>query len=129
MSDFLNPTSMSLLEKKMDVIWMRQQVISDNIANAATPGYKRKTLEFESLLEGRLNGASGDRRAMAEAVNGADPRVVEHRDTTAREDGNNVDEDFENVEMVRAYTEYSYLMTSLNAQIRRMKYVLTEGRG
>ncbi|MEA4896645.1 flagellar basal body rod protein FlgB [Bacillota bacterium Meth-B3] len=129
MSNFLNPTSMSLLEKKMDVVWMRQQVISDNIANAATPGYKRKTLEFESLLEGSLNGASGNRRAMEEAVNEVQPRVVEHRDTTAREDGNNVDEDFENVEMVRAYTEYSYLMTSLNAQVRRMKYVLTEGRG
>ena len=39
-----------LLIKSLDAVWLRQRVISNNIANSETPGYKSKTVEFESLL-------------------------------------------------------------------------------
>ena len=55
MGDFLNNANMQLLEKKLDAVWMRQQVISNNIANAETPGYKSKSLEFESILDRQLS--------------------------------------------------------------------------
>ena len=35
------------LEKALDATWTRNDVISQNIANVDTPGYKRKTLKFE----------------------------------------------------------------------------------
>jgi flagellar basal-body rod protein FlgB len=129
MGDFLNNTSMELLEKKLDAVWLRQQVISSNIANAATPGYKSKSLEFESILDRQLSVTDGNDRSIQDALDKVQPKIVEQEGTSAREDGNNVDEDKESVEMARSLIEYNYLVSSLNSQINRMKYVITEGRG
>lgn len=129
MSGFLNNASMELLEKKLDAVWMRQQVISGNIANAATPGYKSKSLEFESLLERRLTGAGKSDQSILNALDRTQPQVVRQEGTIAREDGNNVDQEKESVELVRALIEYNYLVNSMSSQINRLKYVVTEGRG
>jgi len=129
MSGFLNNASMELLEKKLDAVWMRQQVISGNIANAATPGYKSKSLEFESLLERRLAVAGKSDQSILNALDRTQPQVVRQEGTIAREDGNNVDQEKESVELVRALIEYNYLVNSMSSQINRLKYVVTEGRG
>jgi flagellar basal-body rod protein FlgB len=129
MSNLLNSTNIALLEKKLDAVWLRQQVISDNIANASTPGYKSKSVEFESLLgrELSMNGAGEDE--VRDALNSVNPQIVRQEGTSAREDGNNVDEVFESIEMARTLIEYNYLCNSLSSEIKRMKYVITEGRG
>jgi len=128
MSNFLDSASIALLEKKLDAVWMRQQVIAGNIANAGTPGYKSKSVEFESLLETRLSVTGESDQSIRSALDHVQPTVVRQEGTVAREDGNNVDEDKESVEMARALIEYNYLCNSLSSQIKRMKYVVTEGR-
>ena len=128
MSNFLDSASVELLQKKLDAVWMRQQVIAGNIANAATPGYKSKSLEFESLLEKRLSATGESDQSIRDALSRVQPTIVRQEGTEAREDGNNVDEDKESIEMARALIEYNYLCNSLNSQINRMKYVITEGR-
>lgn len=129
MSSFLDSASMELLQKKLDAVWMRQQVIAGNIANAATPGYKSRAVEFESLLERQLNATGASDRAIRSALDRVKPSIVRQEGTEAREDGNNVDEDKESVEMARALIEYNYLCNALSSQINRMRYVITEGRG
>ncbi len=129
MSSVMNNTNMTLLEKSLDAVWLRQQVIANNIANAATPGYKSQHLEFEDLLEQQIQKAGTDEKDMQSAVEKVEPRIVRDENTTAQEDGNNVDLDYENIEMARAQMQYSYLTSSLNSQINRLKYVITEGRG
>lgn len=129
MSNLLNSTSITLLEKKLDAVWLRQQVIASNIANAGTPGYKSKSVEFESALERALSMDDGDENGVRAAISSVEPRIVRQQGTSAREDGNNVDEVSESVEMARTLIEYNYLCNSLNAEIKRMKYVITEGRG
>jgi flagellar basal-body rod protein FlgB len=129
MNNILNNTSMSLLEKSLDAVWLRQQVISNNIANAATPGYKSQRLEFEDLLEKQIQRAGSDEEDVQRVIDQVQPRIVIDETTTAQEDGNNVDHDYENIEMARAQMQYSYLTSSLNAQINRLKYAITEGRG
>jgi flagellar basal-body rod protein FlgB len=129
MGDFLNNTSMELLEKKLDAVWQRQQIISNNLANAATPGYKAKSLEFETVLDRQLSVTGNSDKSIRSALERVNPKMIEQDGTTAREDGNNVDEDKESIEMARALIEYTYLVNSLSSQISRMKYVVTEGRG
>lgn len=41
----------------------RMNVLTSNIANAATPGYKARDIDFGAALEARLGGASGMRAA------------------------------------------------------------------
>ncbi len=129
MSSVMNNTSMKLLEKSLDAVWLRQQVIANNIANAATPGYKSQHLEFEELLEKQIQKAGADEKDVQNAVEKVEPRLIRDENTTTQEDGNNVDLDYENIEMARAQMQYSYLTSSLNSQINRLKYVITEGRG
>ena len=53
--DWLNSSSIVILNKSMDALWQRERVIADNIANATTPGYKRKVLSFEEELAQKLD--------------------------------------------------------------------------
>ena len=129
MSRILNSTSMSLLEKGLDAVWLRQQVIANNIANSATPGYKSQRLEFESLLEEKITQAGSDDAARRDAISETQPQIVRNENTITQEDGNNVDLDYENIEMARAQMQYAYMTSSINSQINRLKYVITEGRG
>ena len=46
----------NILEKTADASWLRHSVISNNIANADTPTYKRKDVTFQSYLEEQLTG-------------------------------------------------------------------------
>ena len=38
--------SISMVEKSLDYLWEKQQAISNNIANAETPGYKSKYVTY-----------------------------------------------------------------------------------
>ena len=51
-----NKTSIPLAGKMLDAASMRVRAISSNIANAETPGYQRKEVEFEKELQKALTG-------------------------------------------------------------------------
>lgn len=43
----------------------RMGLLASNIANAGTPGYKARDLDFASALKARMGGAEGDQAAEA----------------------------------------------------------------
>lgn len=53
----VDPTQ-QLLEAAMRGSWLRQTALTNNVANADTPGYTRQEVNFESALQGAL--ASGE---------------------------------------------------------------------
>jgi flagellar basal-body rod protein FlgB len=128
MSDYLNGIGTKLVIKSLDAVWLRQQVISNNIANAETPGYKSKTVEFESLLQDALKGNNLNSGAVSDAIDNIEPKLVESDAVSSSEDGNNVMLDKENIELARAQLQYEALIISLNAQINRMKYAINGGQ-
>ena len=48
----------NVLTKAADASWKRESILTNNISNVDTPGYKRKDLNFESVLPRSLAGAS-----------------------------------------------------------------------
>ena len=68
-------------ESFMTRLSARQQVVASNIANADTPGYKTKDVDFASEL--------------ALQIAGGKPPVVEVSGLRTKNDGNNVDIDRE----------------------------------
>ena len=42
----------------LDASWTKNEVISSNIANIDTPGYKKKKVQFGDLLNGELSSLS-----------------------------------------------------------------------
>ncbi len=123
----LNNIGAEILIKGLDALWMRQRVISNNIANATTPGYKSKSVEFENVLKSVLDRDNIDKGTLERAASKLNPELVERDWISDSEDGNNVVLDKENIELARAQLQYSALVTALNAQISRLRYAITGG--
>ena len=81
----------NILDKAADASWLRNEVISNNIANATTPGYKRQDVQFESYLMTALAGEN----SLDEAVGDIDlshitaTTYTEYSGLSYRMDGNN----------------------------------------
>ncbi|HYM55138.1 MAG TPA: flagellar basal body protein [Solirubrobacteraceae bacterium] len=48
-------STQQLLEAAMRGSWQRQTALTNNIANADTPGYQRQEVNFESVLQSAVN--------------------------------------------------------------------------
>ena len=53
------------LEHYMDLLGKRQQLVAANIANADTPGYKTKDIDFQFEFMSQMTGGSISGRALA----------------------------------------------------------------
>jgi len=123
-----------IIEKALDASWIRNDAISQNIANVDTPGYKRKTVAFEEYLcqaLERSNQSIPIGRTSAEKVNVGDIEIKiieDNKSLSTRLDGNNVDIDSEMASMAKNTIKYNTLVQSLNAEFRRIKSAISEGR-
>src|SRR4029078_11167908 len=90
---------------------LRQQVISNNLANVNTPGFKRSDVEFGPALAEALqfNGTNS-------AVGAVTPVVKTDTLSAMRVDGNNVDVDREATYLGRAKMRDSALLLVVNKQ-------------
>ena len=130
MNEIFGGNSMTVLQKSLDALWLRQKVVSNNIANVDTPGYKGQSVEFESLFNEALKGSSGQSEdELSQKLQNLNAQVHQDTATTMRADGNNVDIDSENVALARTQIEYSYATKMMSSEISRMKYAITEGKG
>lgn len=55
--ELVDPTQ-QLLEAAMRGSWQRQTALTNNVANAETPGYQRQDVNFESALQGAMDGGT-----------------------------------------------------------------------
>lgn len=124
--------AINLHKKALDASWLRQSVLSENIANVNTPGYKRKDVAFESVLEDFLNG---QRTALSKThpnhidiMQAGEATIVTDDRTSLRIDGNNVNIDTEMAEVAKNSIKYNAMATDLNNQIRRIKAAIRVGR-
>ncbi|MEY2942565.1 MAG: hypothetical protein RLY97_579 [Pseudomonadota bacterium] len=87
----------------------RMGMITSNIANAATPGYKARDLDFAAALQARLGGASQD-RAVASATQYRIP-------TMASMDGNTVELGHEQVAFSQNAVGYSATLSFITGRV------------
>lgn len=109
-------TAFRILEQGMSVLWQKQQIISQNIANADTPDYNCKYLEFSGVLRDKLR-ANG---TIKKELNLTERLVI---DTYTRDqiDGNNVDNDTQMAELTNAQLQYDALINSMNGNFTRIR--------
>ena len=113
-----------LTEKTLDFLWGRQSITLNNITNVDTPGYKTKYMTFEGVLQKKLQSASKDRHpksAVGQAIHSSVARLHVSEAESTRLDGNNVDMDQEQVDLVRTAYEYQYLLKSVNNDFKRLQ--------
>ena len=122
--DFITNNSMRLLQKGLDFNWQKQRVISENIANVETPGYKAKYVSFEDELRRSIAGQKTSGQ-VAKAISDARIQVKTDRSASLRLDGNNVNADAENVELARTQLQYDYLVRQISDQFTRLRAVIS----
>ncbi len=121
--DYIN-----VLDKAADASWKRNEAISNNIANAATPGYKRQDVSFENELRHAILGASGgsmDAKISNVNLKTLNPTIyTDSTEVMYRLDGNNVDIDTENVNLAENQIKYNGLMNSITQEFQNLQSVM-----
>jgi flagellar basal-body rod protein FlgB len=124
------------LNTSMNLRLVEQNVVSSNIANADTPGYKAKRVEFEHALRDALQ--VGDKLPMQ----GADPRHIVRSETdpvfpeiyedangVESLDGNTVDRAAEMGKLSENEILYNSSAELLKKKLGMLKYAISEGGG
>ena len=114
-----------MTNKALDFVWKQQQLTANNIANVDTPNYKAQHISFENELKNRLNHAmkSADSSTMEQAITQTKGNVIASSNSK-RVDGNGVDMDVENVELVKSTLQYQYLVQAFNSDYNRLRTVI-----
>jgi len=123
----ISGNSIEIGRKSLDALWLRSRVISDNIANVDTPGYKSRAVEFERLFERALEDSAVSGADAEEVLAALRPEVLENGDVSLREDGNSVDIDAENIELVRTLIQYQTMSAAVSGEFSRLKYAVSGG--
>ncbi len=119
-----------VLDKAADAAYTRNDILANNIANVSTPNYKRKDVQFESILEASLMGASGSLSEkvseLAANLDELDSYVyTDHTSLSYRLDGNNVDIDQEEAYLAENQIRYQALVDQMEQEFGRYKTVLS----
>lgn len=124
-----NQQTPSVLKKALDFQSQRQLMISSNISNLDTPGYKAKDIDFSSQLReaintpGELNMKTTHESHIGpglSTVQSLSPDVFEEKDP-AKSNGNNVNLDKEMMKLAEnqiAYNATTQLMGKRTSTIR-----------
>lgn len=118
----------NVLDKAADASWLRNELISNNIANQSTPGYKRQDVDFESQLSQALKNqryTSIDEKVKHVNLEHLKGRVyTDYGDFSYRLDENNVDPEQEQVKLAQNQLKYQGLMASINNEFSNLRSVM-----
>lgn len=111
----MNPTvfGLNLLGSILDTASLRHRVISQNVANVNTPGYRRLEVRFEDAMAKALATPGG-------GLPSAAPRVVV-ADGPERVDGNTVDIDREMNDLAKNALLYQAAAQIVTSRIASLK--------
>ncbi|MFC0524132.1 flagellar basal body rod protein FlgB [Pontibacillus salicampi] len=117
------------LENSMNYASKKNQVISNNIANVDTPGFKAKEVVFEDILKEKMGPSLQTKRTQEQHIpfTGLEQKgynVVSNNSTAYNHNGNNVDVDKEMSDLAKNQIYYQALVDRLNGKFTSMESVL-----
>ncbi len=102
------------LQRYMDLLSTRQKLVASNIANADTPGYKTKDVEFQFEY--------------LSLTQGAEPNVVDAQGLKTKNDGNNVNMDRETRLLAENAIRFNVASALLKSQILQLRTAIQDGK-
>ena len=101
------------IERYMNLVSARQKLVASNIANADTPGYKTRDIDFQSELQNQTSGL--------------EPNVVEVSGLKTKNDGNNVDMDREARMLAENALKFSVASNLARSELQTIRTAIEEG--
>ncbi|MDW7674462.1 MAG: flagellar basal body rod protein FlgB [Bacillota bacterium] len=125
--------SLKYLEEGLNAASLRHGVISNNIANAETPGFKKSVVLFEEALKEALKRNNNLlKRTNDKHFPGTQqipgPKIVSLDNTTMRNDLNNVDIDYEMTMLAKNTLMFQALSEQISRKFSSLKTVISGGR-
>jgi len=119
-------------QKALGLRAYRQELLASNIANADTPNYKARDIDFKSALQGALGGRGGaldmvrtaPQHLAAGGANAAGARPQYRAERQSSVDGNTVDMDVERAAFAENALQYEASLTFINHFLRGMNSAL-----
>lgn len=99
----------------MDLLGKRQRLTAANVANADTPGYKTKDIDFQFEFLSQVEGGA--------------PNVIDVEGLSVKNDGNNVNIDRESRLLSENALRFNLAASLLKVQVRAVRSAIQEGRG
>jgi len=139
-------TTVDLLAKSIDLRTRNQNLIASNVANAETPGYTPKSLEFEGQLQAAVNKSSGRgvksigtgsvtnpahialRGSAGDKISQVKGTVVETPAKTPGRDGNSVEMENEMSRMMQNQILFNASVQLLSKKFEGLRTALREGK-
>lgn len=125
--------STNMMERAMDASNMRQQLITQNLANVNTPYYKRLDIDFNSVFaaeveKNELQIRRTHLRHYGNTVPEVGPlKVTRETKTDERYDKNNIDVEFEAAQLAENSLYFQSLAVSWKKQMSTLKQAI-QGR-
>jgi len=101
------------LERYMTLLSARQKLVSSNLANADTPGYKTQDIDFKREFE---------------SMTGSQPTAMDVPGLTAKNDGNNVNVDREARLLAENAMRFSIASALVRGQISQIRAAIQDGK-
>ena len=124
------------LNTAMNLRLMEQGLISSNIANADTPGYKAQAMEFEGALREALGVTdhiplerTSTEHAGHSVTDAIHPEIFDDPNGIESLDGNTVDRATEMVKMAENQLQYDAAAEMAKRKLGMLKYAISEGGG
>ena len=129
-------STIGALNTSLNLRLVNQNVIASNIANADTPGYKAKALDFEASLREALGTGEGQRpeatqegHIQRKATDPVRPEIYDDPNGIESLDGNTVDRSSEMAKMAENQLLYDAAVEMLKKKLAMQKYAISEGGG
>ncbi len=126
--------NINLLERSLNGSWLRNEVVSNNIANVNTPNFKRQEVKFEEYLSESISNLSIEARTTNSKhiqINGGSknqPVVVTDSNSKVRKDGNNVNIDVEMARLAKNSLYYNTVSQRVSSYFNKLRLVTKDGR-
>jgi flagellar basal-body rod protein FlgB len=117
--NWIESPTMGRVERFLDLVTFRHELISSNLANVDTPGYRTQDIDFEAEIrraEQRLEGAQ------------VSPHAREVKGLIERPDGNNVSLERETLALAQVQLQYRTGVELLRNEIHLVQSAINEGK-
>jgi len=133
MTAFLFDTLTNGLEQVLDLRIQQHGLTATNLANADTPGFRARIIDFEDVLSEvvgqpeELPMLRSDPLHLSQA-SATDPEIIELEPTPWAEDGNSVQLERETARLNANALMYRGVSRGLSRRLAMLKYAASDGR-
>ncbi len=138
----LNTANMTIAQRALDASSLQHRVLSDNIANVDTPGFKRSEVLFreklKKVLDQQRDAATELKASLTNSkhihfrdeahIDSIRPELQLQDKTSLRNDQNNVDIDIEMAKLAQNTVVYQTLVQIVQNQLSGLRSAINEGR-